>query len=278
MRDRGACDVEVAMEIGFVGAGRMGRPMVRRLLAQGHRVHVCARTPVAREALARDGADPAASPAAAAQGVEILVLCLYGDMQVRAVCADEALAAALPVGAVTVVHTTGDPRTVVELARRGLGVIDAPVSGGPDDIAAGRLTVYAGGGAGQVEQVRPALAAYASPLLHVGPLGAGQRVKLLNNALFAAHLGLLADAVRLGGALALPEGVLLDALAQGSAASRAVSGAAAKGALSGLVESASAFLRKDLATARGMADGMELDLGALEPALGRLEGLLESAG
>ncbi|MFF0224077.1 NAD(P)-dependent oxidoreductase [Streptomyces sp. NPDC004629] len=271
-------ETEVVMELGFVGAGRMGRPMVRCLVRAGHRVRVYARGLEVREALARDGAEPVTSLAAAARGADAVLVCVLTDAQVREVCLDEALLPALPSGAVLAVHTTGDPRTVRALAALGADVVDVPVSGGPHDIEAGRLTVFAGGEGRAVQRMRPALGAYADPVLHVGPLGAGQSVKLLNNAVFAAQLGLLAQAERLGRRLGVEEGALLAALSHGSAASRASTAAAARDGVSGLAAGAGAFLRKDLAVAAGLAAELGLSLGPLEPAVRSLEELLSEGG
>lgn len=272
------CEVEVPVELGFIGAGRMGRPMVERLVGDGHRVRVHVRTPEAREALARIGATPVASVGAAVRDAEAVLVCLYDDEQVRAVCLEGELPARLPAGAVLVVHTTGSPRVVQALAARGVTVLDAPVSGGPHDIAAGRLTVFAGGERDVLERVRPALRAYADPLVHAGPLGAGQCLKLVNNTLFAAQIGLLAEAVRLASDLGVPEETLLAALPHASAASRAALGAAAKGSVAALAASAGPFLRKDLAVAaEARAELRSSRLGALEPALWSLLLLLDGA-
>ncbi|MFD5296374.1 NAD(P)-dependent oxidoreductase [Streptomyces mutabilis] len=266
------------MELGFVGAGRMGRPMVRRLVRAGHRVRVYARGAETREALARDGAEPVASLAAAARGAQVLFVCVLTDAQVREVCLDGRLFSALPAGSVLAVHTTGDPRTVRELAGRGVDVVDVPVSGGPHDIRAGRLTVFAGGERPAVERVLPALDAYADTVLHVGALGAGQSVKLVNNAVFAAQLGMLAQAVRLGELLGVEERVLLDALSRGSGASNAAVASAARGGVGGLAVSAGAFLRKDLAVVTDLAGELGLPLGPLGPAVRALWELLPTDG
>jgi 3-hydroxyisobutyrate dehydrogenase-like beta-hydroxyacid dehydrogenase len=81
-------------------------------------------------------------------------------------------------------------------------VVDAAVSGGPHDIAAGKLTLFVGGADDTVARLRPVLDCYGDPVLHVGPSGTGQKVKLVNNVLFAGHIGLLAESIRLGGGLA----------------------------------------------------------------------------
>jgi 3-hydroxyisobutyrate dehydrogenase-like beta-hydroxyacid dehydrogenase len=264
------------MRIGWVGAGRMGRPMVGRLLAAGHDVAVLGRTDEVRAELAGDGATAVPDAAAVADGAGVVILCLFSDEQVRAVGLDGPLLDAMAPGSVLVVHTTGSPRTVEALAERasgrGVDVVDAPVSGGPHDIAAGRLTLFVGGDDAAVSRARPALTAYGDPVLHVGPLGAGQRVKLLNNALFAAHIGLLREAAGLAARWGLPEPVLLEALPHGSAASRALAGAAARGSITGFAESVRDFLGKDVDNVRKTAADLGGDLGAIDGAIGRAVG------
>jgi 3-hydroxyisobutyrate dehydrogenase-like beta-hydroxyacid dehydrogenase len=173
-----------------------------------------------------------------------------------------------------VIHTTGSPRTAENIAARaapfGIAVVDAPVSGGPHDIAAARLTLFAGGTAAALEQVRPALASYADPILHVGPLGTGQRVKLINNALFAAHLGLLASAVDLAAQLGVDESVLLHALPHGSAASRALTAVASRGSVTAFAETVADFLAKDVEVARDTAAALGATPGPLDQAIALL--------
>ena len=167
---------------------------------------------------------------------DVVVVCVFTDEQVRQVCLDSVLLSTMRPGSVLVIHTTGSPRTAEAIAAeaepRGVGVVDAPVSGGPHDIAAGQVTVFVGGSDDAVEHVRPVLASYGDPILHVGPIGAGQGVKLINNTLFAAQIGLLREAVRLGDRLGLDEPRLLDAIGHGSAASRVASIVGARGSVS----------------------------------------------
>lgn len=108
--------------IGFVGAGRMGRPMVRRLVAAGHEVRVQGRSADSRAGLAglaREGAQVVAGLAEVAAGAAAVLVCVSTDDQVRQVCLDSGLPAAMPGGAVLVVHTTGSPDTVQAVAARG---------------------------------------------------------------------------------------------------------------------------------------------------------------
>ena len=257
------------MRLGFIGTGRMGHPMARKLIEAGHEVRALARSQDKRAALAADGAQPVASAAEAADGAEAVLVCVFTDEQVQEVCLTTGLLGAMPVGSALVIHTTGSPRTAEDVASRaapfGISVIDAPVSGGPHDIAAGCLTLFAGGAPAALEQARPALASYADPILPVGPLGAGQRVKLINNALFAAQLGLLTSAVELAAQLGVDESVLLAALPHGSAASRALAGVASRGSVAAFTASVGDFLTKDIEVARKTAAILGTTLGPLDP-------------
>lgn len=257
------------MRLGFIGTGRMGHPMARKLVEAGHEVRALARSQDKRDTLAADGAHPVATVPEAGEGADVVLVCVFTDEQVQEVCLATGLLDAMPAGATLVIHTTGSPRTAENIADRaapfGIAVIDAPVSGGPHDIAAAHLTLFAGGTAEALEQVRPALASYADPILHVGPLGAGQRVKLVNNALFAAQLGLLSSAVDLATQLGVDESVLLSALPHGSAASRALTAVASRGSAAAFATSVADFLTKDIAVARATAATLGVTLGPLDP-------------
>jgi 3-hydroxyisobutyrate dehydrogenase-like beta-hydroxyacid dehydrogenase len=257
------------MRLGFIGTGRMGHPMARKLIEAGHEVRAVARSHDKRAMLAADGAQVVADVASVGQAADVVLVCVFTDEQVREVCLASGLLDAMPGGAVLVIHTTGSPRTAEEVAARAaprqIEVIDAPVSGGPHDIAAGRLTLFAGRAGDALEQVRPVLASYGDPILHVGPVGAGQRVKLVNNAVFAAQIGLLAGAVSLAAQLGVDEAVLLSALPHGSAASRALAGVASRGSVAAFATSVGDFIAKDVAVTRETAAALGATLGPLDP-------------
>lgn len=254
------------MRIGFIGAGRMGRPMVARLVEAGHAVTALGRSSEKRDAVAQLGAEGVGDVAAAADGADAVVICVFTDEQVRQVCLDDDLLAAMAPGSALVVHTTGSPRTAEAIANRAadVNVVDAPVSGGPHNAAVGELTLFVGGADDAVAQVRPVLSCYGDPVLHVGSTGAGQKTKLVNNALFAAQLGLVSGAVELGARLGLPESTLLSALTQGSAASRVLDIVAAGGSIASFIHTAGEFVGKDVAVARSVAAGIGRDLGVLD--------------
>lgn len=256
------------MKIGFVGAGRMGAPMIGRLVGAGHQVQALGRTDEKCSAVAELGATPVSTILAAADGADAVIVCVFTDEQARRVCLDDGLAAALPTGSVLVLHTTGSPRTaeaIAEIARTaGADVLDAPVSGGPHDIAAGTVTLFVGGTEAALERARPALASYGDPVLHVGPLGHGQLVKLVNNTVFAAQIGLLAEAVKLGAGLGIDETALLGALPHGSGSSRALTGVAACGSVASFIATAGPFVGKDVAVVRQTVAEIGTELGKLD--------------
>jgi 2-hydroxy-3-oxopropionate reductase len=256
------------VRIGFIGAGRMGRPMVVRLVEAGHDVVALGRTAENRAAVTQLGAGAAAETAEVAANADAVVICVFTDEQVRRICLDDNLVATMSPGSALVVHTTGSPHTVETITARaapqGIDVLDAPVSGGPHDAAAGALTLFVGGADEAVTRLRPVLACYGDPVLHVGPVGSGQKLKLVNNAMFAAQIGLLAGSVELGARLGIPESVLLSALPHGSAASRVLDIVAKGGSVASFIDTAGEFVSKDVGVVRSIAAELGSDLGVLD--------------
>jgi 3-hydroxyisobutyrate dehydrogenase-like beta-hydroxyacid dehydrogenase len=123
------------VRVGFIGAGRMGRPMVGRLVDGGHRVRALGRSDEKGSAVAELGAEAEDEIVAVCTDAEAVVLCVFTDEQVREICLADGLVGAMPAGSTLVLHTTGSPRTAeavaVHAAPRGVQVVDAPVSGGP---------------------------------------------------------------------------------------------------------------------------------------------------
>jgi len=270
----------------------MGLPMVRRLVDAGHDVCAHARNDATRHHITASGALPVTELAEAADGADAVVLCVFTDDQVREVSlgtagtagpvgtagplgtehtADKASGALLPnmpAGSVLLVHTTAHPDTLAALAAapaaEQLHIVDAPVSGGPHDIAAAAITVFVGGTPEAVERACPVLDSYADPILPVGPLGSGQRIKLVNNTLFAAQIGLVAEAVRLAEELGIDEATVLATLPHASSAGRAMASIARAGAIAQFADSAGEFLGKDITVARSLIEALGADLGMLD--------------
>ena len=256
------------MKIGFIGPGRMGLPMLERLAAAGNDVTVLTRSPQARTAAEAAGVSWAETVSETVRDADAVFVVVLTDEQVRAVCLgpDGAIAAMSP-GATLVQHTTCDPATLQLLdaagSERGIAVLDAALSGGPHDIAAGTLTLWVGGDEAVVDRMRPVLATYASPIMSVGPVGNGQRVKLVNNALFVAQVGLAIDAVRLAGSLGIDEKVILAAVQHGSGASRALDIVSRGDSVDAVAHRLAGLMLKDVTVVRDVARRAGADLGII---------------
>ncbi len=253
-----------SLRIGFVGAGRMGFPMVERLAAAGHDLVVYARRAEAEADLKRLGVRPTGELTEAAAGVDVLLLCVFSDLQLTEIAGP--LAAALPDGAVFASHVTGRESVLRSVAAGfpAIHVVDAPVSGGPAEISAGRLTVLLGGDPAARARAADAVRAYADPVIETGELGTALAVKLVNNFLFAANTQLAAEAVRLGEALGVSPGQLLDALEHMSGGSSASHRAAeGQGDMAAFAARIGPFMKKDVAACLEQAAERGVDAGLL---------------
>jgi 3-hydroxyisobutyrate dehydrogenase-like beta-hydroxyacid dehydrogenase len=254
--------------VGMVGLGEMGMPMARRLRAADWPLHVFARRPEVLDEARSLGAVATASLAELAAVSDVVIVCVYSDDQVRDVAlADDGIVAHLRAGSVLCNHTTGRPSTGQALEEAGqtreVAVLDCALSGGPADIAAGTLTLLVGGDPAILERVSPVLATYSSPILHVGRVGDGQKVKLLNNALFGAHVALTERIEECVRDMGMEPGVVLPAIHECSGDSYALGVAAAMGSAHALVEAAGKFIRKDVAVCSEVADERGADLGSV---------------
>jgi 3-hydroxyisobutyrate dehydrogenase/2-hydroxy-3-oxopropionate reductase len=202
------------MEVGFIGLGKMGKPMVRRLLAAGHPVHVHNRSPQAVIELVGNGAKDAGSSAGVAERAEVILTALPTPDTVEQVYKE--LAAAARADQIYVDHSTvslGLNRSCAELlAKKRADFLDAPVSGGPGGAEAGTLTVMVGGEQAIFERALPVFQSFGKNIRLCGPVGAGQAVKLVNQLLVGIHTAASAEAVVFGVSLGADPHVLLDML------------------------------------------------------------------
>jgi 3-hydroxyisobutyrate dehydrogenase len=190
------------MKLGYIGIGLMGRPMTLRLLAAGHEVTVWNRSRAKLAPVVEKGARPADSPAAVARAADIVMLCVT----------DQHAAEEVLFGQDGVVHGGAKDKLVVDfssiapssarefaarLAERGMGLIDAPVSGGVTGAEKGTLAIMAGGKAEHVERVRPVVMHLAQRFTRMGGPGAGQTTKLCNQIIVGSLVAVIAEAVRL---------------------------------------------------------------------------------
>jgi 3-hydroxyisobutyrate dehydrogenase-like beta-hydroxyacid dehydrogenase len=200
------------VEVGFVGLGKMGRPMTQRLLAAGHTVHVFNRSRGAIDALASEGARPADSAGQVAERAEIVMTALPTPDSVEAVFGE--MASRARSGQIFVDHSTVSPGMnrwcAEQLGHKGADFLDAPVSGGPAGAQAGTLTVMVGGKQPVFERALPVLQTFGKNIRLCGEIGSGQVVKLINQLLVGIHTAAIAEAAVFGARFGADPQVVLD--------------------------------------------------------------------
>ncbi len=212
-------------KVAFIGLGIMGYPMAGHIAAAGHDVTVYNRTEAKAEAwVGEHGGRRAPSPRAAAEGVEMAFTCVGNDDDLRAVVLGEAgVFAGLAPGSVFIDNTTASAAVARELfslgAARGIGAIDAPVSGGQAGAENGVLTVMCGGAAADFERARPVIDCYARAANLIGPSGAGQLTKMVNQLCVAGVVQGLAEALNFGMKAGLDMDKVLATISKGAAQS-----------------------------------------------------------
>ena len=191
------------MRVGFVGLGRMGMPMSRHLLESGFDLTVHNRSRGKVEEMARLGAHPASSPAEVTQASDIVLTCLPDVPTVEGVfLAEDGIVASARSGQILVDHSTVAPSTSRKIAREaeasGASFLDAPISGGVERAADGTLTIMVGGDQDAYERARPVFEAFGANIRHVGAVGSGSVVKLVNQLLVGIHTVAAAEALLVG--------------------------------------------------------------------------------
>lgn len=213
------------MKCAFIGLGVMGYPMAGHLQRAGHDVTVYNRTPSKAHAWVDTyGGAMAPTPAAAARGAQIAMACVGRDADVEAVTlGEEGAFAAMSPGSVFIDHTTAS----ADLARRlwqagqdaGLEVLDAPVSGGEAGAVNGQLTIMIGGAQSTFDTAKPILEAYAKQMGLMGPAGAGQTTKMVNQICIAGLLQGLSEGIHFAQKAGLDIAEVVDVISQGAAGS-----------------------------------------------------------
>ncbi|MCI0851973.1 MAG: NAD(P)-dependent oxidoreductase [Chloroflexi bacterium] len=205
--------------VGFVGVGKLGRPMAQRILRAGHDLLVFDTEASARSAFQGTTAEVATSLTELASECGIVCLCLPGPAEVEQVMSGrDGIGSTVRPGTLVVDHTTNSPTVVrqvgEQLRLRGAALIDAPVSGGIEGAAAGTLTALIGGEPEHVERARPLLEAFSTAIVHVGPLGAGTVAKLMNNLATFALDQVIGECLTIGARAGIEPDRLLEALQQ----------------------------------------------------------------
>ncbi len=203
----------------FIGLGAMGAPMARHLHSHGLLRAVLNRSVDKALALANELGVRAEQSAETLADCDTVLLCVPADADVLDWAVS--LARVLPAGSVVIDHSTVAPDTAKQaatlLGARGIGFLDAPVSGGVEGARNGKLSIMVGGDAATLERARPVLEAYAARITLLGPNGAGQATKAVNQVMVAGINQAVCEALALGEALGLDPERLLPTLGAGAA-------------------------------------------------------------
>jgi 3-hydroxyisobutyrate dehydrogenase len=210
--------------VGFIGLGIMGQGMARNLLKAGFRLQVWNRTASKADALVAEGAQRADSPAALSGACDVILTCVSDTPDVEQVILGEnGVIHRIRPGALVIDMSTISPSATVQIAAaleaKGAHMLDAPVSGGSEGAANGTLSIMVGGSAEQFERALPVLQAMGRTITHVGPQGAGQKVKLVNQILVVINMLAVSEALIFAQAAGLDLQKTLDAVAKGAAGS-----------------------------------------------------------
>ncbi len=215
----------MADKIGFIGLGIMGGPMARNLIGAGHELVVHSRHRSAAEALEAQGAQWADTPRAVAEQADTIITMLPDSPQVREVLdGEQGVLRAAREGTLVVDMSTISPIVTVELAgsarAQGVGMVDAPVSGGDVGARQGTLSIMAGGSAEDFRRAEPLFAPLGKTVVHVGDVGSGQVVKACNQIVVALTIEAVSEALVLGSKAGVDPAKILDVLSGGLAANR----------------------------------------------------------
>jgi 3-hydroxyisobutyrate dehydrogenase len=207
----------VGKQIGFVGLGTMGRPMAINLIRAGHRLTVYDLEPAGVQALVTQGAVAASSSRQAAESAEVVISVLPASQHVlEAMLGPDGVVAGLRSGSTVIDMSTIDPGTTRRVAKavtaKGAHMLDAPVSGSSAGAEAGTLTIMVGGEAAVLEAQRDVLGAMGSNIIHCGPIGMGETVKLCNNLIVGTTMAAIGEAFALGRAAGADPKVLFDVI------------------------------------------------------------------
>ena len=212
-------------KLAFLGLGVMGGPMAAHLAKAGHHVTVYNRTTSKAETwVAAHGGSFAKTPRDAAQGAEFVMACVGNDDDLRSVClGDDGAFAAMDEGTVFVDHTTVSAQVTRELfataKAKGVGYVDAPVSGGQAGAENGVLSIMCGGDAADFDRAAPIMDAYARIARRMGESGAGQIAKMMNQICIAGAVQGLAEALHFGEKAGMDGRAVVEVISQGAAGS-----------------------------------------------------------
>jgi 2-hydroxy-3-oxopropionate reductase len=211
--------------VGFIGLGVMGKPMARNLMKAGHELVAYSRTRASVDEVAQEGGSAASSPREVAEQADVVILMLPDSPQVRDVLdGDDGLLAGAGDGSLVIDMSTISPVVTRDIAeecgQRGIGWVDAPVSGGDVGAREATLSIMAGGSEEDFARAKPLFEALGRTIVHVGPVGAGQVVKACNQVVVALTIEAVSEALVLGSKAGVDPATIIEVLSGGLAANK----------------------------------------------------------
>lgn len=268
------------IKAGFIGLGAMGMPMARHVAHAGLLVAVANRSTAKANALAQElDVSAPSSPMQLAPLCNVIALCVTADDDVLAITRE--IAAHARPGTIVVDHSTVSSETARQaqtmMQAAGGDFLDAPVSGGVEGAKNGTLSVMVGGDESTLERARPLLECYAARISHMGPCGAGQNTKAINQVLVAGIAEAVCEGLALGDALGLDAESLLPTLGAGAAGCWFLD-KRGKSMLAGTFDVGFklSLLLKDLKIVRGMAENAGTDRSIIDKAIGDYAALVDA--
>lgn len=211
-------------KIGFAGLGTMGMPMARNIKKNGFELFVFNRTVERMKSLIEEGATPCKTLAELGEHCELVVTCVSDAPDVeRVILGPCGVAEGMAKSGIIVDCSTSSPalaqRLFRELGERNIGVLDAPVSGGPEGAKNATLSIMVGGEESVVNRAMPVLQAMGKTITHIGPAGAGQLTKAINQIVTAVHMEVVAESIALAKKSGIDAEKVLQAISSGAAQS-----------------------------------------------------------
>lgn len=211
------------MNIGFIGLGIMGKPMCANLLKSGYDVYISSSNDDTNDELSHHGATVLENHEAVVQKSEVIILMLPDSAEVQEVIVESGLHKKFNPGTTVIDMSSINPETSMEVSEvlnaHGHQYIDAPVSGGEEKAVEGTLSIMAGGDEETIGKVMPILECMGAGIVHTGPVGSGNAVKLVNQVIVANNIAALSEGLALAEALNLDLETVYDAISGGLAGS-----------------------------------------------------------
>lgn len=251
------------MNIGWIGLGQIGLPMVLALLKHGHRVTALSRRPHEHQAVLDLGGELVSTATQTLKNIDALGINVFSEEQLEDLMqGDQGVLFEIPKGTIVYIHSTISPAFIkkIKSKREDIRWLDCAFSGTADDVKNGSLTLMVGGERESLDHIENALSCYSRHIYHIGDSGAGMALKIINNSLFAANVQLALDALSAAADCGIEVNLAATVLNQSSGGSYALASLANGGAPLETSKSMTKYLKKDVKIARDAAIISNIDL------------------